>query len=254
MIVVLGVCVAAIAAIRGLWSPCGLSMLSSLNPVSERARGNRFWITAGWYVLGAVAGGAGLGSICASGAWLVGRTGVSEVALLVVASLAAVCCVASDLGIAGRSLPVHPRQVDERWLAVYRRWIYAAGYGVQIGFGFATYIMTSAVYLTAALAVLSTSWSAALLVGVVFGAVRGLLIVTTAFTGTPEALRGLHRRLAGLERESRAAAVLVSAVVAVIAAPLVATCALAALGVVQLVSVSRRRRTVQRAGMAVVRG
>ena len=31
--------VAVVAAVRGMWSPCGLSMLSSLNPVSEaRAR------------------------------------------------------------------------------------------------------------------------------------------------------------------------------------------------------------------------
>ena len=34
--------VAAVAALRGMWSPCGLSMLSTLNPVSERARGHRF--------------------------------------------------------------------------------------------------------------------------------------------------------------------------------------------------------------------
>jgi len=39
-----------VAAARGLWSPCGMSMLSSLNPVSERARGHRFWATACWYV------------------------------------------------------------------------------------------------------------------------------------------------------------------------------------------------------------
>ena len=48
-----------------MWSPCGLSMLSSLNPVSEAARGNRFWLTAVWYVAGAVAGGALLGAGCA---------------------------------------------------------------------------------------------------------------------------------------------------------------------------------------------
>src|SRR5947208_3102440 len=56
---------AAVAAIRGMWSPCGLSMLSTLNPVSERARGHRFWATACWYVLGAVVGGTLLGLGCA---------------------------------------------------------------------------------------------------------------------------------------------------------------------------------------------
>ena len=58
MITVLAFVVAAVAAARGMWSPCGLSMLSSLNPVSEQARGHRFWLTGCWYVAGAIAGGA----------------------------------------------------------------------------------------------------------------------------------------------------------------------------------------------------
>ncbi|WP_375487516.1 hypothetical protein, partial [uncultured Jatrophihabitans sp.] len=57
--------VATAAALRGVWSPCGLSMLSALNPVSERARGHRWGVTASWYVGGAVAGGAVLGGGCA---------------------------------------------------------------------------------------------------------------------------------------------------------------------------------------------
>ena len=65
MIAALAVAVATVAAVRGAWSPCGLSMLSSLNPVSERARGHRFWVTAAWYIAGAVLGGAVLGGGCA---------------------------------------------------------------------------------------------------------------------------------------------------------------------------------------------
>ena len=53
MIFILALDVAVVSAVRGMWSPCGLSMLSSLNPVSERARGNRYWATAAWYILGA---------------------------------------------------------------------------------------------------------------------------------------------------------------------------------------------------------
>ena len=59
------------AALRGMWSPCGLSMLSQLNPVTERGRGHRFALTAAWYVLGAVVGGAALGAAAPVGAWLV---------------------------------------------------------------------------------------------------------------------------------------------------------------------------------------
>src|SRR5579875_1705280 len=64
MVTVVALLVAVAAAVRGMWSPCGLSMLTSLNPVSERSRGHRFWLTACWYVLGAVAGGALLGVGC----------------------------------------------------------------------------------------------------------------------------------------------------------------------------------------------
>ena len=50
---VLGVAVAVAAAARSTWSPCGLSMLSSITPLAERSRGHRFGVTATWFVLGA---------------------------------------------------------------------------------------------------------------------------------------------------------------------------------------------------------
>jgi hypothetical protein len=34
-LLIVALATAAGAAMRGMWSPCGLSMLSSLNPVSE---------------------------------------------------------------------------------------------------------------------------------------------------------------------------------------------------------------------------
>ena len=42
--------VAAVAAIRSTWSPCGLSMLATITPVGERGRGNRYRSTAAWFV------------------------------------------------------------------------------------------------------------------------------------------------------------------------------------------------------------
>ena len=228
--IVVACLVAAVAALRGLWSPCGLSMLSSLNPVAERARGNRFWVTACWYVVGAAAGGLALGAACAVGAAAVGRAGFSPSVLWTAAAALAVGGVVSDTGVLGRSLPVHPRQLDERWLLRYRRWLYAVGYGVQIGAGFATYIMSAAIYLTAALAVLSGSWRGAMLVGAVFGTVRGLTILTSAVTRTPDMMRSMHRRLVSWERGSLALAVAAQAGAAVWAAALVGRAAVAATG------------------------
>ena len=61
----------------------------------------------------------------------------------------------SDLRPFGLHLPINPRQVNELWLGKFRSWVYGVGFGWQIGVGFATYIMTAAVYLTVALAALT---------------------------------------------------------------------------------------------------
>ncbi|SHG17793.1 hypothetical protein SAMN05443575_1589 [Jatrophihabitans endophyticus] len=218
MLLSLALVTAVVAAARGVWSPCGLSMLSSLNPVSERARGHRFGLTAAWYVAGAVAGGAALGGGLALAAFGVGRAGARDSLTWALVLGCAAIAVASDTRMFGRSLPVHPRQVDERWLTTYRRWIYAGGYGVQIGAGFATYIMTAAVYLTAALAVLTGSPAQAFLVAVVFGAVRGLAIVGCAVANTPDRLRSLVARIDGWATPSTWVATAVAAGVAGVAA------------------------------------
>ena len=212
-LVLLAALVATVSAVRGMWSPCGLSMLSSLNPVAERARDHGFALTAGWYVAGSTVGGALLGACCAAGAWAVGLAAPAAPVIWAVVIACALSALASDTRLVRWSLPEHPRQVDERWLTTYRRWIYAAGYGLQIGTGFATYIMTASVYLTAALAVLTGSPPAALLIGVGFGLVRGLTIVVAATGTSPERLRFVLARVDLLEPRSRQVALAAQAVV-----------------------------------------
>jgi hypothetical protein len=235
-VLVLALVVAVVSAVRGMWSPCGLSMLSSLNPVSESARGNRFWLTAVWYVAGAVLGGALLGAGCAVAAFGWGRAGAPDTVTWAAVLGAALVALASDTAVFGRSLPDHPRQVDERWLVKYRRWIYAGGYGVQIGTGFATYIMTAAVYLVAALAILTGDPADAFAVGLAFGAVRGLTILVAAGARTPQQLRSAHRRINALGSASLQVCVALSAGVAVSAGYLLAGPG-AAIGVAVLAAV-----------------
>lgn len=198
--------VAVVAGGRSLWSPCGLSMLTAITPFAERSRGHRYEITATWFVLGALVGGAGLGLLSAAGAAIVALVQPPAVAVQLLAVAAALLGTAADLRIGGFHLPLHPRQVDETWLGKYRRWVYAVGFGVQIGSGFATYIMTSAVYLTAVLAALAGHPGAAALVGLVFGAVRGLAVLVGAFASTPVRLRTVLARVEALASCSRTAA------------------------------------------------
>jgi hypothetical protein len=225
--------VAAVAAVRGMWSPCGLSMLSTLNPVSERARGHRFRATACWYLAGAVAGGAVLGAGCAVLAFGYGRLNPSEPVGWGLALGFAVLAVVSDARVGGWSLPIHPRQVDERWVDTYRRWLYASGYGVQIGSGFATYIMSAAVYLLALLAVLTGSPVQALAGGVAFGLVRGLTVLVAAAGHTPSSLREVMGRIDAWSGTSALVAAATCGAVAVVAgwqlagAPLAVAVALA---------------------------
>ncbi len=202
--VALTLLVAGTAAVRGVWSPCGLSMVSAINPFTERAQGHRYWLTAAWFIAGSVLGGLVFGAVGAVGAAVLNpltgdlATGDLATAAGITAAVAAACCLvtsASDVRAFGFRLPLHPRQVNERWIGRYRRWVYAAGFGAQIGAGLATYIMTAAVYLVPVLGALSGSPAFALTAGAVFGAVRGAAVLLSAGATDPAGLRRLHRRL-----------------------------------------------------------
>ncbi|GGM18380.1 hypothetical protein [Nakamurella endophytica] len=191
--------VAVVAAARSLWSPCGLSMLTSINPVAERSRGHRYPVTAGWFLAGAVLGGLGTGTLAAGLAAVVRWTGLPAAWSVVLAVLVLAVGAAADLGLPGLRLPTLPRQVDEQWLRRYRPWVYAGGFGVQIGTGLATYVMTAAVYGTVLLAALTGQPWWALAVGALFGLVRGLAVLLGAAATDPARLR---RLVAAVERRS----------------------------------------------------
>lgn len=191
--------VAFVAAVRSTWSPCGLSMLATITPLAEQGRGHRYRITASWFLAGSVLGGVSLGALMALLASVVGAVGASDTELALVAFVACAFIVGAESGICGFRLPVHHRQVNERWLDQFRPWVYGAGFGWQIGAGLATYIKTYAVYLMIALAALTANPALALLVGAVFGLVRGLAVfLGRRITGTA-ALAEFHRRFMAAE-------------------------------------------------------
>ena len=203
LLVIVATLVALAAAVRSTWSPCGLSMLSTITPLSERAKGHSYRSTASWFVVGATAGGLTLGAVAALGAASLHALGPTPLELGLLAAAAASVAALSDLAIRGLTLPIHRRQVNERWLDHYRPWVYGAGFGWQIGVGLATYITTAAVYLTVVLAALTANPLAALAIGTCFGLVRGLAVfLTRSITATPELL-AFHRRLAAAAPRAR---------------------------------------------------
>ncbi len=193
-IAVVATAVALAAAVRSTWSPCGLSMLSTITPLSERAKGNRYRSTAGWFVAGAVVGGASLGALMGLMALGIHALHLSSAVLGSAAFAASLIAAGSDVGVGGLRLPIHRRQVNERWLDRYRPWVYGAGFGWQIGTGLATYITTAAVYLMIVLGGLSASPVVGLLVGTGFGTIRGLAVLLTRHLKSPTALVAFHRR------------------------------------------------------------
>jgi hypothetical protein len=210
MNLVLGACaavIAVVAAARSTWSPCGVSMLATITPLAERGRGHRYRSTAAWFVTGAVAGGATLGLCLLAVAASLRAAGISAGVSVAVGCTASVLAAAADTGIGGFRLPVHHRQVNERWLDGFRPWVYGAGFGWQIGTGVATYIKTAAVYLLIVLAALSASPLLALGLGVLFGLVRGLAVFLGRGITSPAALAEFHRRFIAFGPLARAGAV-----------------------------------------------
>lgn len=194
LLLVTAAVVAIAAAARSTWSPCGVSMLATVTPLAERGRGHRYRTTVSWFVAGAVLGGATLGLVTALLALAVRAADLSPHVQALVGLAAAALAGASDLRLGGFSLPVHHRQVNERWLDGFRPWVYGIGFGWQIGTGLATYIMTAAVYLTVVLGALTGSLWAALAIGMVFGLVRGLAVLLGRHIDGPAALAEFHRR------------------------------------------------------------
>lgn len=213
---VAGVVLAVAVAVRSTWSPCGVSMLSTLTPMSEAARGHRFWVTAVWYTLGGLLGGIALGLAVAPVAALVGWAQPQPLVGAGFVAAAAILAMATDLRLTGWRLPGHTRQVDENWITTYRPWVYATGFGAQIGFGLVTVIMTGALYLLVVVMALTGDPLAAVALGGLFGLVRGAAIWVGFRLDRPAALRRFHQRFEALAPASIALMVVVETAVLIL--------------------------------------
>jgi hypothetical protein len=185
-------------------------MLASINPLGERGRGNRYWITVTAYSIGSVLGGLAAGAfVGAVGAALssMAAIDVERLAWLV----AALAITAFVVEVGGVRVPSMHRQVDESWLGVYRGWVYGLGFGVQLGLGVTTVVTTASLYVVFIVAAMSGSFTVGILIGATFGLVRALPILTTADARDPSRLRlRLARFSAGARRARLATAVAVA--------------------------------------------
>ena len=175
-------------------------MLGSISPVGEAARGQRWWLTAGAYTVASTIAGATTGLLLgAAGAGLGLVVELSVATRLMALAVVVLAGALIDARLSPLPLPTVHRQVDERWLTTYRGWIYGAGFGLQLGTGVVTIVVSAATYTMLFAALLTMTVPGGVAVGTAFGVVRSLPLLLTARLRTPARLHQATRRVAASE-------------------------------------------------------
>ena len=143
--------VAAVAAgVTGAWSPCGFSMVETLAPQGYAGRMRVTVAACATFAVGALAGGA----ITFGGLALLGQE-LGASAPLVAAAVALAAAIGEAAGL----------------------------YGVLLGLGFTTFILTFAVWALAGVSIALGDPALGLAIGLAFGAGRLLPVVALAPAG-----------------------------------------------------------------------
>ncbi len=214
------IAVAVVAGLAGAWSPCGLSMVDTLAPHACDGRRRTSVAGAVAFALGALGGGV----VTFGGLALLGDAlGAGGAAAAAVAVAALLLAAAGDA--AGRRIvPQVRRQVPESWRRILPVPLAAGLYGVLLGLGFTTFVLSFATWGLAAACLAVGSPATGALVGLAFGGGRavpvGLLAplqdrdlpaaIAEAMGERPVVLRGLR---------AAAATGLAAAAVALVVAP-----------------------------------
>jgi MFS family permease len=202
------VAVAFVAGVAGSWSPCGLSMVDTLAPEACGGRRRTSVVGALAFAGGALIGGvATFGGLAVLGDALGAGGGAA-------AAIAAACLVVAAAGDAGgrRIVPQVRRQVPESWRRVLPVPLAAALYGVLLGLGFTTFVLSFATWGLAAVCLAVGTPATGVLVGLAFGLGRAVPVgvlaplqdrdpyaaAAAAMAERPLVLRGLRAGAAAL--------------------------------------------------------
>ena len=168
---------ALLAGLTGTWSPCGFSMIETIGPRGHRGGRPVTFAACATFTIGALAGGVvTFGSLASLGALAHGAGG--ELAYILAATLA---LAAAALEV--RAVPILPqvrRQLPEHWRREMPMPVAAALYGILLGLGFTTFVLTFGVFALAGIVVAVGEPAAGLIVGLAFGVGRALPVALTA--------------------------------------------------------------------------
>jgi hypothetical protein len=183
---------AGAAGVTGAWSPCGFSMVETLAPQGYAGRLRVTATACVTFAAGALAGGA----ITFGGLALLGEAlGAGGSAALAVAAAVALAAAVGEAR-AARIVPQVRRQVPESWRRRMPVPLAAGLYGVLLGLGFTTFILTFAVWALAGVSVALGDPALGLAVGLAFGAGRLLPVVVLAPASTTGPGAALHAAMA----------------------------------------------------------
>jgi hypothetical protein len=176
----LGLALAAAALLAGLtgtWSPCGFSMIETIGPVGHTGGRAVTLAACVTFTVGALVGGAfTFGALAALGALAHGAG--DALAYAVGAGIATVAAIAEIRGT--RILPQVRRQLPEPWRRLMPMPVAAGLYGVLLGLGFTTFVLSFAVFALAGIAFAVGEPGTGIAVGLAFGVGRALPVVLVA--------------------------------------------------------------------------
>ena len=169
-------------------------MLSSIHPLGERGRHNRWMVTVGAFTIASTITGAAVGGALG----LLGSAALGVDPGLLLVGTAVIAVAAGVLDLARVRPPGSERQVNESWIGHYRGWVYGGAFGVQLGTGVMTYVVTWGVYATFAAEILTASPIGGALVGAVFGFGRSIALLAAGRIDRPSRLTSFHQLMADL--------------------------------------------------------
>jgi hypothetical protein len=169
---------ALVAGLTGAWSPCGFSMVETLGSALPLVGRRVVQAASATFALGALAGGALTFGILGGLSALLGAGGGGGVRLAAAVGIALLAALGEALGV--RVVPQIRRQVPEPWRRGMPLPLAAGLYGILLGLGFTTFVLTLAVWALAGIAVALGSPAAGLIIGLGFGLGRALPVVVMA--------------------------------------------------------------------------
>ncbi len=168
---------AVLAGVAGTWSPCGFSMIETIGPAGHTAGRATTIAACATLTLGAAAGGVlTYGALAVLGALL--QAAGFGAPYLAAAVLAAAAAVGELRGAA--ILPQVRRQLPEHWRRLMPMPLAAGLYGVLLGLGFTTFVLSFGVFALAGIVFAVGDPAVGIAVGLAFGVGRALPVALVA--------------------------------------------------------------------------